>query len=297
MALLAPRRRGERPDRRPAGAAADQDQRPVSLAQERAAERPAHLHAMAGADRRADLGRHQPAGIAPDMEDELARSAGAVETHRRAEVARREAGELDAEILPRPHLDRACERDDDLDDVRGERRDAGDGAGALGNLRHMIERDLGIADDFRLAGEHGAFFGGAAIVDPAAHHGDAAGLALARVAIVRDRDPARQARVHQRLAAIGFDGLAVDDEIETHATLLTRERRRLFLRHDAHRARVTACGGSARGRTPRPTCRGLCRARNPCRTCCRSSARARSRASSSRRASASRRTRSPRSPS
>ena len=73
MALLAPRGGRERPDRRPAGAAADQDQRAVALAQEGAAERAAHLDAVAGPDRRADLGRDQAARIAADVEDELAR--------------------------------------------------------------------------------------------------------------------------------------------------------------------------------------------------------------------------------
>jgi hypothetical protein len=119
------------------------------------------------------------------MEDEFARSAGAVETHRRAEIARREAGEFDAQILPRPHFDRACQCDDHLDDIGGKRRDAGDGSGTLGDLRDVIERDLGVADDFRLASKHGAFLGGAAIVHPAAYNGHAAGLALAGVAVVR----------------------------------------------------------------------------------------------------------------
>ena len=60
-------------------------------------------------------------------------SRRAVLAHGRAQVARRKAGELHAEILARPDLERVGERDDDLDDVGRERRHAGDDAGALGD--------------------------------------------------------------------------------------------------------------------------------------------------------------------
>ena len=83
----------------------------------RAAERAAHLNSMAGLDRRADLGGHQPARIAADVEDEFAGSGGAVEAHCGAEIARREAPEFHAEILPGPHRDRRIEQHRDLDDV------------------------------------------------------------------------------------------------------------------------------------------------------------------------------------
>src|SRR5436305_10099561 len=99
MALLAPCGRRDRPDRRPARTAADQHDRAVAFAQESIAERAARLDAVAGPDGGADLGRHQPARIAADVKDQLGRSGRTIGAHRRAELARREAGELDAEIL------------------------------------------------------------------------------------------------------------------------------------------------------------------------------------------------------
>ena len=183
---------------------------------------------MPQTDRGADLGRYQAARIAADVKDKLARTGRAVEAYRRTEVARREAGELDAEILARVHVDRRGERDRHLDDVRRERRDAGNRSGALGNFGNMIERDLGVAGDFRLAGEHGAFFRRTAIIHSAAQHADPAGLALARTAIMRDRNPAGQASINQRLAIVGLDGLAVDDEVErsTHKDSTGQQRAR-----------------------------------------------------------------------
>src|SRR2546426_3689160 len=46
----------------------------------------------------------------------------------------------DAEILPRPEIDRSAEQDGDLDDVGREHRDAGHETGALGDIGHVVDR-------------------------------------------------------------------------------------------------------------------------------------------------------------
>ena len=48
-----------------------------------------------------------------------------------------------------------------LDDVGGERRDAGHQSGALRDFGDVLERDRRVADHLGLAGEHGALVGGA----------------------------------------------------------------------------------------------------------------------------------------
>src|SRR5207253_6964299 len=101
MALLAARRAGERPDRRPSGSAGDEHERSAAFTQERLAMRAANLHAVPGPDSRAELGRDQPARQSPDMKHELGIVPRAVHATARAVFARREAGELDPEILDR----------------------------------------------------------------------------------------------------------------------------------------------------------------------------------------------------
>ena len=217
VALLPPCRGRDRPDRCPAGAAPDEDNRPIAFAQKCAAERPADLHAVARLDRRANLRGHESAGVAPDMEDQLAGRGRAVEPHRGAEVACREARELDTQILSRAHGHRRIEQHRNLDDVGRELGDARHQSGPLRDFGHMVERDRRVADHLGLASKHGALVSSSLVVNLTAHDGHAAGLALPRAAVVRDRDPAGKAGVDERLPAIGLDGLAVDDEVETHA--------------------------------------------------------------------------------
>src|SRR5205085_6309736 len=78
---------------------------------------------------------------------------------------------------------------------------------------HVLERDFGVALDRRLTSEHGAAFSRALVVNRAAHHRHAAGVALSRAAIVRNDDPAAEPGVDQGFADLGFDGMTVDDEI------------------------------------------------------------------------------------
>src|SRR5260370_59526 len=108
---------------------------------------------MAGPDRRPDLGGDETARVTPDVEDKLARTGRAVEPHGRREVTRRKAGKLHAEILPGMIVERRGQRDDDLKNIGRKRRYAGDDAGALGDLRDMVEGDRCGADDLGLAGE------------------------------------------------------------------------------------------------------------------------------------------------
>src|SRR5262249_60452091 len=91
--------------------------------------------------------------------------------------------------------------------------DFGDEGGDLGGFRHFIERDHGIAVDGRLAGEHRASVCSPLIVDGARDHGDAAGLALAGTAVVRNDHPAAETGVDQGFTDTRGDRLAVDDEL------------------------------------------------------------------------------------
>ena len=239
--------------------------------------RAANLHAVPGPDSRAELGRDQPARQSPDMKHELGIVPRAVHATARAVFARREAGELDPEILAGPERERRVELDHDFEHLRGQRGYLREDAGTLGRHRHFIEHDFGVAFDCGEARQHGVAVAGALVVDCAAHHGDAAGVALARTAIMRNHDPAAQTGIDQRLADLCFDRSAVDEKVASVTHGCHRgSGERIGPGRSVNRAR--RCGPGADGgcdvsgydRTRRPTCRDRGRPRSPGRTCSRS---------------------------
>ena len=147
------------------------------------------------------------------MKDQLVRIERAVEAAGRAVFPRGEACELRLDVLPRPILQRRLQRHRDFDHLGRQFADFRDDPGDLGGLRHLFERDHGIAVDGRLAGEDRAAVRGPLVVDGARLHGDPARLALAGTAVVRNDHPAAEAGIHQGLADPGADRLAVDDEL------------------------------------------------------------------------------------
>ena len=130
-------------------------------------------------------------------------SPGAAEPSNRTVGLRSRAGKpanLTLRYCPGRMVDRRIEQHRHFHDVGCERGDAGHQSGAFGDFGDVLERDRRVADDLGLAGEHGALVGGALVVDLTAHDGHAAGFALPRAAVVRNRDPAGEAGVDERLA-------------------------------------------------------------------------------------------------
>src|SRR5215212_3576374 len=201
-----------RPDRGPAGAARDEHETRRRLAVEGVPVGSVDRDLVAEADRVAERGRDHAALVALDVEHELGVVEAAVEIGGRAVVPRREAGEGRLHVLARQVGEGRVQPHHHLGDLEREPAHGGERARALRRHRNLVEQDLGVALDRRLAGADQVAIVAALGVDIPGHHPHQAGVALPGAAIVGDQHAGREPGVDESVAEAHPELLAVDRE-------------------------------------------------------------------------------------
>jgi hypothetical protein len=147
---------------------------------------------VAGLDLAAERGRDLPTVDAAHMQMHHLAVEGAVHRRGRAEIARREASELEAVILPRQIADGIMRTDAQLHHIGRARGDAEERRPGGQHFRHGLDGQVEIGDHARLAGLDHARLLALPADRHAPQHLDLAGAALAGAAVMRDLNPARE---------------------------------------------------------------------------------------------------------